>query len=174
MRKVKCKRCGKSEDIEKAYLHVHITKSGNKQNKYYCTKECYDIVQNDIYMLKQCQYFVDEVFGYTVIGNQKNKCLKELTDAGYTREEVYDCMLELKSTIIDALEYRKDIEDENQRVLYLYAIVKSKIKQITKNNKLIKKQQNEKKKYEEDFYIEEIKIKKPKTTRKGLMDIIGG
>lgn len=171
--KVKCRKCGHKKEKDQAYLHIHVTSGGNKQNRWYCSKDCYENEQKEIFMLKQCQYFVDEVFGYVVVSNQKNKCLKELVDAGYTREQVYDCMLELKSTIIESLEYRKDIKDESQRVMYMYAIIKSKIREITTRNELSKKHKEKiRQEYEEIEYIPQDNFKSNK--RKSLSDRLGG
>ena len=178
MRKVKCKRCGQYQEVDKAYLHVHITKGGNKQNKYYCTKECYDKVQNDIYMLKQCQYWVDDLFGYVVVNNAKNTNIKQIVDAGYTRQELFECMTELKNSISESLNYRQDIEDEYQRIQYVFAIIKSKIKQVTENNRLIKvKKEIKQVELNEvsDFIDKPVRqLKAPQTQGKTLMDIIKG
>ena len=39
MRQVKCRNCNTKQDINKAYLYMHMTKGGNKQNRYYCTED---------------------------------------------------------------------------------------------------------------------------------------
>ncbi|MGL5713491.1 MAG: hypothetical protein ACRCX2_10765 [Paraclostridium sp.] len=169
MIQVKCKRCGNKNNKDKSYLHIHVTSGGNKQNRYYCNEDCYDLEQNDIYMLKQCQYFIDELFGYTVINNAKNNNIKELCSAGYTREEIYDCMKELESTLADTLNYKK-IDDEYAKIQYVFAIIKGKIREITLNNKI-----DNKNKYTElDSHetIQQVEISKKKTKRVGLIDVL--
>lgn len=175
MRYLKCRRCGNKAPEDVVYRIIHTTKGGNEQKRNYCSEDCYNEEQKDIYMLKQCQYFVDEVFGYVVINNEKNKCIKEIVDANYTREQLYECMLELKETILDGLNYRQDIENESQRIRYMFAIIRSNIKKITDKNIKLKSMSNENNSNVE--LIEDvIDIPTPKKTikKKSLMDIIKG
>lgn len=171
MRQVKCRNCNTKQDINKAYLYMHMTKSGNKQNRYYCTEDCFNREQQDIYMLKQCQYWVDDLFGYIVINNQKNKSIKELIDAGYTRQEVYECMKELENTIIDSLNYKK-IDDEYSKIQYVFAIIKSKIREVTLANRNVKNNINMDDVPRETEIIPTLNINKKKPQRLGLMDIL--
>ena len=122
-------------------------------------------------MLKQCQYWVDDLFGYIVINNQKNKSIKELIDAGYTRQEVYECMKELENTIIDSLNYKK-IDDEYSKIQYVFAIIKSKIREVTLTNRNVKNNINMDDVPRETEIIPTLNINKKKPQRLGLMDIL--
>ena len=172
MRNLKCKRCGIKTPEDEIYRIIHITKSGNEQKRNYCTEECYKQEQQDIYMLKQCQYFVDETLGYVCVNNAKNSNIKEICNAGYSREELFNCMLELKETILDSLNYRQDIESEYQKIQYMFAIIKSNIKKITDKGKMSKIKVS-KPLYEDIEYIsEDNTIRSNK--RKSLFETLGG
>ncbi|MGL4801891.1 MAG: hypothetical protein ACRC18_06470 [Cetobacterium sp.] len=161
MRKVKCRNCESKTPQDQAYLIVHVTKGGNEQKRYYCSEECYRKEQSEIFMLKQCQYFVDEVLGYVCINNEKNKLISEITEAGYTRKELYECMVSFKETILESLNYRQDIDKELHKIRYMFAIIKSNIKEFTDSNKQNVKE--EKEVYEE---IEIVKTNTPINTGK--------
>lgn len=143
-RKCKCKKCGKQLTTDNAYCSRRKTKSGNETKEYYCNEEEFLSVQKDKWLWKQMQLGIDYMAGYKVISNSKNKMLKELIDEGYTRKEVYDCMVEMKETIANAIRYRQDIEDEYAKLCYIFTIIKSNIRKITKrnNNDLIDKEVN--------------------------------
>lgn len=170
MRLIKCRNCGNKKPKNEIYQIIHTTKGGKEEKRNYCNEQCYLDEQNEIYMLKQCQYFVDDVFGYVCVNNEKNKQIKEITDAGYSRQELYDCMLELKQQIQEGLGYRQDIEKEVNRIRYMFAIIKANIKEITDRNKINTKQDT----YCEDEYIAPIITTKKLNTRVGLNDIFGG
>ena len=136
MRQIKCRRCKNKTPQESSYKIIHVTKTGNEQNRYYCSENCYREEEKEIFMLKQCQYAVDHILGYTCINNAKNTNIKEIVAAGYSREELFDCMMELKDYIMECLNYRQDIESEYQKIQYMFAIVKGQIKEITEKNKL--------------------------------------
>lgn len=176
MRQVKCDRCGKLTDRDKLHRVEYINSKGNLSKKKFCNKECYEEGQREVYYLKQCQYFVDEIFGYVVVNNQKNKEIQGITAAGYTREELYDCMVELKDKILEGLNYRQDIEEEVNRIRYMFAIVKGNIKQITDRNKKLKdNKENNSNQDEVDIVEEDVCIPKIKKQSKNtLMDIIKG
>lgn len=175
MRRVKCDRCGKLTDRDKLHRVEYINSKGNLSKKKFCNKECYEEGQREVYYLKQCQYFVDEVFGYVVVNNQKNKEIQGIVSAGYTREELYNCMVELKDKILEGLNYRQDIEEEVNRIRYMFAIVKSNIKQITDRNRMAKQAENKYEKIDEVEYSE-YESYTPTITRKrkALIDRIGG
>lgn len=174
MRLIKCRNCGIKKPSDEIFRIVHVTSGGNKQNRNYCSEECYMNEQKEIEMLKNCQFFVDEILGYVCVNNQKNKSLKELCDAGYSRKQVYTAMLELKQPIIEGLAFRSDIENEGQKILYMYAIIRNKIKEITdRNNKQSIKEYNN----DDIELVEEITYIKPaknKPVKKSIMDIIKG
>ena len=176
MRNIKCRRCKKLTPKNEIYQITHITKNGNEQKRNYCTEECYRLELQDVYMLKQCQYFIDSVLGYVCVNNQKNKSLKELIDAGYTREQVYDCMVEMKQKIEESLSFRSDISNEGHKILYIYTIIKNNIKEITdrnSNKRLISKDDE----FVDDISANEIIVNKKRastSSRRGLLDIIGG
>ncbi|CZT61140.1 hypothetical protein CDFC105_104015 [Clostridioides difficile] len=104
--------------------------------------------------------------------------IKEMLDNGYTREDVYNCILEMKNQIIDALEFRKDIENEYQKLCYIFTILKNNIRDVTIVKKNI--QRKEKKETEMDLVDipeETMKIpvarKKRTTTLKDLIKEVG-
>lgn len=177
MRQVKCKKCGNKQDQDKAYLYVHMTSGGNKQNRYYCNEYCYNQEQKDVFMLKQCQYFIDETLGYVCVNNAKNNNIKELVSSGYTREEIYNCMTELSHQINESLNYRQDITDEYGKIQYIFAIIKGRIREITLKNKSAKKSDVvqvdiDKVKDFIDMPITQVKATRMENKKKTLMDII--
>ncbi|MCC0698479.1 hypothetical protein KGF42_03270 [Clostridioides sp. ZZV15-6383] len=160
----KCKVCKKKLNTKDAYKVEHITSGGKKRNIYYCNEHEYRKEQQDIYFWKQCQLGIDYIMGYKVISNQKNKMLQEIIKSGYTREELYDCVLEKKDEIIELLNYRKDIEEEYPKLCYVFTILKGSIRDITIRNKQIKDEKENEKMYKEveenEEYYEAIAPKK--------------
>lgn len=174
MRLIKCRNCGNKRPKSEIYQITHITKGGKEEKRNYCSEQCYLYEQNEIKMLKQCQYFVDDIFGYVCVNNEKNKQIKEITDAGYSRQELYDCMLELKQKIQEGLGYRQDIEKEVNRIRYMFAIIKANIKEITDKKRMDIHKLNQPNINDEIGYREYIEDKTQTNKRKSLLDRIGG
>ncbi|MCC0642489.1 MULTISPECIES: hypothetical protein [unclassified Clostridioides] len=170
----KCNVCKKKLNTKDAYKVEHITSGGKKRNIYYCNEQEYRKEQQGIYFWKQCQLGIDSIMGYTVINNQKNKMLQEIIKSGYTREELYDCMLEKKDEIIELLNYRKDVEGEYPKLCYVFTILKGSIRDITIRNKSVKEKIDNKNNYEElDEGYTLVTLNKVKTNkRKSLFEKI--
>ncbi|HBE8485776.1 TPA: hypothetical protein KQC09_002490 [Clostridioides difficile] len=175
----KCRFCKKKLNTNDAYKVEHITSRGNKQNRYYCNEQEYRKEQQDIYFWKQCQLGIDYIMGYTVINNQKNKMLQEIIKGGYTREELYDCIIEKKDEVIELLNYRKDIEEEYPKLCYVFTILKGSIRDITIKNKQMKYEKENERIYKEveknEEYYEIIAPKKViYNKRQSLFDKVKG
>lgn len=135
-RKVTCQICKSKIDSDIAYKLVHVSKSGNKTNKYYCSENEYRQKESDTFFWKQCQLGIDSILGYTCINNSKNKMLGEILDSGYTREQLFDCIKDQHEYISECLSFRDDIETEYSKLCYIFKILSSTIKDITKSNEL--------------------------------------
>ena len=133
-RKCKCKVCKSNLMSDEAFC-ITINTTSKPKNIYYCNEEEYRKEQSEIYFWKQCQLITDEILGYPIINNQRNKLLSEILNSGYTREELYDCIKEQANYISECLGYRSDIDTEYGRLCYMFAIIKGSIKDITDRNR---------------------------------------
>lgn len=170
--KVKCKGCGKQIEKENAFLHIHTTKSGNKQNMYYCSEEEYSSITEEKEYYKKCQLIIDEIFGFPIVDNTRNKKLSELHNAGYKYKVIYNCIFDNKEKIERALILkREDFKGKNEMYLklsYCFGIIKKEISNYSeqKINKL-----NQETISKDNFYNTKRKEKKEK---RSLMDLIRG
>ena len=80
-------------------------------------------------------------------------------------------MKELENTIIDSLNYKK-IDDEYSKIQYVFAIIKSKIREVTLANRNVKNNINMDDVPRETEIIPTLNINKKKPQRLGLMDIL--
>lgn len=137
-RKCKCQICKTSKDSSEMYKYVHFTKDKNKlKNKYYCSREEFhdDLINKRYY--NKTQKLIDKIVGYVCINNKKNTMITDLYKAGYSRKLVYECTNFYKDEIIKALEYKK-IDKEYPMLCYIFAIIKSKIKDFSSTEKSTK------------------------------------
>lgn len=171
-RKCKCKICKKELTTDIAFC-ITINTTSKPKNVYYCNEFEYRQEQSDIYFWKQCQIITDKILGYPIINNQRNKLLSEILNSGYSREELYDCLVEQENYIAECLAYRKDIETEYAKLCYMFAIIKGSIKDITDRNKLEKKKEDIIQKSVENIEIVNKKQIKRKEN-KSIMDILRG
>lgn len=133
-RKCKCKICKSELTSDKAFC-ITITTGSKPKNVYYCNEQEYRQEQSDIHFWKQCQYVTDEILGYPIVNNHRNKMLSEIINSGYTREELYDCIKEQQHYIAECLAYRNEIESEFGKLCYMFTIIKGSIKDITDRNR---------------------------------------
>lgn len=173
MATVKCRICGKQIEKEKAFLHVHYTKSGNKNNQWFCDELEYENDRKEKEYLLECKYLLDDLFNEVIVDNTRNKKLSELHKAGYSYEDIYNCINDNRHTIENALVIKRD--DFNvkngmyMKLAYVFGIIKNEISKYEHEGK--SKSLNE----------ERVKAEKmDKTTRRvkqekrSLMDIIRG
>ena len=132
--KVTCRACGKKIEKEDAFCFVHETKTGKKQNHYYCSQEEKEFQDREKELYSRIQYLTDEILGYPITNNARNKKIKELQQAGYTNEEIYRCIKDCKSEIEEWLTL-KDISVEYQKISYMFAIIGNKIHDFTIEDK---------------------------------------
>ncbi|CZR92117.1 hypothetical protein RZ897_014035 [Clostridioides difficile] len=177
-RKITCRYCKEKFLAEDIYSVIHITKTGREEKRNYCCELHYRLEEREKWLWNQILLGIDSIIGYKCIAKNKTKMIKEMLDNGYTREDVYNCILEMKNQIIDALEFRKDIENEYQKLCYIFTILKNNIRDVTIVKKNI--QRKEKKETEMDLVDipeETMKIpvarKKRTTTLKDLIKEVG-
>ena len=132
--KVTCKACKKKIEKEDAFLFVYETKTGKKQNYYYCSQEEKEFQDREKELYKKIQYLTDEILGYPITNNSRNKKIQELQNAGYTNEQIYRCVKDCKSEIEEWLTL-KDISVEYQKISYMFAIIGNKIHDFTIEDK---------------------------------------
>lgn len=171
-RKCKCKICKKDLTSDKAFC-ITINTGSKPKNTYYCSEEEYRKEQSEIHFWKQCQLATDEILGYPIINNQRNKLLSEILNSGYTREELYDCIKEQSNYISECLRYRSDIDTEYGKLCYMFAIIKGSIKDITDRKKQEHKKEEMIQKAAENVEYTNVKVRKKKQTN-SIMDILRG
>ena len=132
--KVTCRACGKKIEKEEAFCFVHETKTGKKQNQYYCSQEEKEFQEREKDLYKKIQYLTDEILGYPITNNARNKKIQELQQAGYSNEQIYRCIKDCKSEIEEWLTL-KDISVEYQKISYIFAIIGNKIHDFTIEDK---------------------------------------
>ena len=175
-RLVKCqaKNCNKKIDKDKAFTYYHYTKSGKLQKKYYCNRDEFHKEHMDIVYYNRTRRRIDVTLGYICVSNQKNTMLMNLYKAGYKRKDVFDCLVHYQDEIIRYMEF-KNIDNEYQKLRYVFAVIENNIKDFSKVNnskKKIRKSIPEVEKYEEvknDYEVKTIN----KTKRKTLKDRLG-
>lgn len=136
-RLVTCRICKTKKDSSEMYKYVHFTKSNKRINKYYCSQDEFhkDLMDKKYY--NKTQKLIDEILGYSCVNNKKNSMITDLYKAGYSRQCIYECILYNKDEIIKILDI-KNIENEYPRLCYVFAIIRSKIKDFSSINKSTK------------------------------------
>ena len=172
--KCKAKNCNKKIDKDKAFTYYHYTKSGKLQKKYYCNRDEFHKEHMDIVYYNRTRRRIDVTLGYICVSNQKNTMLMNLYKAGYKRKDVFDCLVHYQDEIIKYMEF-KNIDNEYQKLRYVFIVIENNIKDFSKvnnNKKKIRKSIPEVEKYEEVKNDYEVKTTN-KTKRKSLKDRLG-
>ena len=177
-RLIKCqaKNCrnGGKVDTDEAFVYYHYTKKGNLQKKKYCNRNEFHEEYLENMWYNRSRRRVDRILGYVCVSNQKNTMLANLYKAGYKRKDVFDCLVHYQDEIIKYMEF-KNIDNEYQKLRYVFAVIENNIKDFSKVNnskKKIRKSIPEVEKYEEvknDYEVKTIN----KTKRKSLKDRLG-
>ena len=173
-RRCKCRICGKELNTDNAYRVQIISPSGKRNNSYYCNEGEYLNDKKEKEFYKKCQLEIDNILGYTCINNVKNKELTGLCGVGYTREQIYGCLIEYKESIIKGLDSKENMT-EYQKLRYIFQVVKNNIKDMyTLPHNRIKDDTTEYDEAEMDVEIsKEIKrVTKRKKKRTGLLDVL--
>lgn len=166
MSTVKCRGCSKKIEKEKAFCYVHYTKSGNKQNQYYCSESEYEDIKKEKEMLLQCKYITDDLLGVTCTDNSRNKKLSELHDKGYSYEEIYECILHNYKKIENVMVLkRNEFDNFYNKIAYLFGIISSDIQ----NFKMAKVKEDIEETIE---HLDEVGGNKQMENKPTLMDII--
>ena len=128
-------------------------------------------------MLRENQILFDKIIGYTCINNTKNKEFAKIYDAGYSRRQVNKFLLDKGEYIKESLDKKLVNGDMNeyQKILYIFAIIRSEIKDYFSRSGKPTKDTTE---YEDIGANIEVdtEVKKPvvkrKKVKRGLMDIL--
>lgn len=176
-RKCKCKICGDNLTTDIAFLVERETKSGRKVREYYCSEEEYTEHKRDYELWRKNQRAIDDILGYVCVNNVKNREMTAIYYAGHSKEQVNNYLIENKERIKDTLDKKASESNMNeyQKLRYIFAIIRSEIKDYVSEGKRKKVDTTE---YEEvGANIEiETEIKKPiikkKKARGGLLDIL--
>ena len=139
-RLVKCRGCSKQVNTDNAYCHIHVTSSGNKQNWWYCSQEEFEEIEKEKRYLLECKYMTDDIMGYEITNNVRNKFLSELNKANYSYEKIFYCIQDNKMAIERALVLkRNDLNNEYNTLAYMFGIIKKEISKYGSktNNKKI-------------------------------------
>lgn len=131
---VTCKICKTKIDKEGSFCYLHITKSGKLQRKYYCNREEFHKNHMEKVYYDRTRRRVDKILGYVCISNQKNKMITNLYEVGFDRKDVLDCMINYQSDIVKWLEL-KNIDNEYQKLRYIFTVIENNIKDFSKYNK---------------------------------------
>lgn len=124
---VKCIDTGEKIDRNKAYKITIVKEDGKTSNKYYSSKEGYDIYISNNYYRRNCIDLIREVMGYALpqmkLPTLTYKKIEEYKDPiGY--DVLYNTLLNNKKDIEYAF-YNKDFRSEIARVQYLFGIVQN-------------------------------------------------
>lgn len=133
-RQVKCQICKSKLDKEGSFCYLHFTKSGKLQKKYYCNREEFHKNHMDKLYYDRTRRRVDKILSYICISNQKNKMITNLYDVGFDRKDVLDCMINYQNDIMKWLEL-KNIDNEYQKLRYIFTVIENNIKDFSKYNK---------------------------------------
>ena len=128
-------------------------------------------------MLRENQILFDKIIGYTCINNTKNKEFAKIYDVGYSRRQVNKFLLDKGEYIKESLDKKLVNGDMNeyQKILYIFAIIRSEIKDYFSGSGKPIKDTTE---YEDIGSNIEVdtEVKKPivkrKKVKRGLMDIL--
>ncbi len=175
MRKVKCRACSTLNNIDEAYKHEHVTSSGKTVNMYYCSKEEFLELKSEQEYRAKFESKFNDIMKYTVINSHVKNLYNNIKKSGYSNKEIYECLIEKESEIINSLNYRRNIKNENDRIKYVFAIIRNAMFDVTIRKR--KEEKNNKSNKLEEINLEVTEYKrrdKHKQERKGLLDIIGG
>ena len=131
MATVKCKHCKKQIDKDIAYKVEHTTKSGKKQNHYYCSFEEYNKIETEKEFFRKCQYTTDDMLGYPICNNSRNKFLANLNKL-YSYETIYNCIEFYKYDTLKYME-KKCIESEYGKLRYIFSVIENNIKDFSES-----------------------------------------
>lgn len=166
----KCQICKETLKKGDSFCYLHTTKSGKLQRKYYCNREeFHKDYMNKVYY-NRSRRKIDKILGYVCVSNEKNKMITRLYKAGYDRKDVLDCIISYQNEIMKWLEI-KNIDNEYQKLRYIFTVIENNIKDFSKYNKekpTIKKEVE----LSEDFEIE--MPSRIKHKRRGLKDRLRG
>jgi len=125
---VKCKCCARKIEKDSAYKIEHITKSGNKSNYYYCSKDEYESNEKEKDFYKKCQYTTDRILGEKCCDNSRNKKLSELHEKGYTYEEIYQCVSDLEKNLDSAIANKwNEFTSSYNKIAYIFGAINKEI-----------------------------------------------
>lgn len=166
---VTCKICKKKLEKEDAYLHVHYTKTGNKQNQYFCSFDEWEADRKEKEYYKLCQYATDRILGEPCKDNTRNKRLVEVHNRGFTYEEIYLCISDLEKSLDYAITNKwGEFTNSYNKIAYIFGAINKEI--VNYKSKHVKES-----KVEEVDSIEEYKGRRSVNNKKpSLMDIIRG
>lgn len=156
---IKCKGCGCLIDRNTAYKVIHTTKSGVKQNFYYCSVSEYLKIQEETNIKEKIKQVVYEIFNSVVTHTEIIKGLKELYSI-YDYRKVYNYLYDNKNKLSDIL-CAKTFNSEFHKIKYFIAVVKNGMTEYKEQKEEIKK--------EVLFEFHEIKYK-PRPKRKTIKE----
>ena len=164
----KCVICKKDLNKEDAYMFIHVSKTGKEYKKYACSEEEVENDKRDKELYRQSQYLTDEIAGFTITNNVRNRELSELHEAGYSWEQIYRCIRDKKDYIREQLDLKR-IDSDYQIIRYIMTVIKNTIYQHANEDKKKNEWQQYKQVEEEvDVEVEEtivptdMKVKKRK------------
>lgn len=163
-RKCKCRYCGKELTTDKAvYQEVYMKNSSKKI--YFCNYEemRQNRIDNDCW--KNSLLAVDVLAGEKISPTSKNKKLKAILDMGYTKQDLYMTLCELKSSISMSLKMRYDIENGYQKLSYIVAAIENNIERVHRENMVVETENKYIPKVEELKPQEKLPVKKKKTLK---------
>lgn len=168
-RKCKCRYCGKELTTDKAvYQEVYMKNSSKKL--YYCNYDEMRQARIDKECWEWSMKGIDVLAGEPLSPTTKARKIKSILDKGYTRQDVYMALCELRTSLGLSYKMEYEIEYGYQKLSYIMSAVENNIDRIHNENIATNK---------EDKYIptfEEFKVqeKLPIRRKKTLAERIGG
>ena len=171
MREVKCRVCSQKIGKDKAFKYEYISPKGTKQNRYYCSEEEFFNSESEREYREKFERKLNDIMKYTIINTYSRTLYNQIKMSGYSAKEIYECLIEKEKEILNSLTYRRDIKDENQRLKYVFAILRNAMYDTTIRKRRQTKLNKASSKRQIEINVKTRKVE-AKVERKGILDII--
>ena len=132
-RTVKCKYCNKKILNTEAFKQ-EVSVGSKTQNWYFCNKEEARQYRIDLDTWKTIMFALDVLAKDKIAHSSKAKKIKDILNQGYTKTDIYCCLVEMVNDIYLENKMKYDIETPYQKLCYLSVVIENNIARIHKDN----------------------------------------
>ena len=132
-RTVKCKYCNKKILNTEAFKQ-EVSVGSKTQNWYFCNKEEARQYRIDLDTWKTIMFALDVLAKDKIAHSSKAKKMNDILNQGYTKTDIYCCLVEKVNDIYLESKMKYDIETPYQKLCYLSAVIENNIARIHKDN----------------------------------------